>query len=110
MNRRVRPRVRRQPGTMNKTEELYAAKLGVMKHCGEIQDYRFEAMKLRLTKLTFYTPDFMVTRDDQIEFHEVKGFWEEDARVKIKMAAEIYPEFLFVAVQYKKREWVKENF
>jgi hypothetical protein len=81
-----------------------------MQHQGEIQAYRFEPIKLRLADRTFYTPDFMVIRDDQIEFHEVKGFWEDDARVKIKVAAEMFPEFLFVAVMYKKREWTRETF
>jgi hypothetical protein len=66
---------------------------------------RFEPVKLRLAAATFYTPDFMVTRDDgEIVFHEVKGgWWEDDARVKIKVAAEMYPEFRFIAAVVKKR-------
>lgn len=107
---RARPRTRRVPGTMNKTESLYAARLTVEKHQGSIVDYRFEPIKFKLADRTFYTPDFMVVKDDQIEFHEVKGFWEEDARVKIKVAAEMYPEFLFVAVMWKKKEWTIEKF
>jgi hypothetical protein len=30
--------------------------------------------------------------------HEVKGFWTDDARVKIKVAADLYP-FRFIAAQ-----------
>ena len=38
---------------------------------------------------------------EALEFHEVKGFWRDDARVKIKVAAEHFP-FKFVAVRKKK--------
>jgi hypothetical protein len=44
---------------------------------------------------------------------EVKGHWEEDARVKIKVAASIYP-FRFIAVTARARKdgggWVLEEF
>ena len=33
----------------------------------------------------------------EMECHEVKGFWQDDARVKIKIAAEMYP-FRFIAI------------
>ena len=39
----------------------------------------------------------------QLEAHEVKGFWEDDAKVKIKVAAELYP-FSFVAVTKKPKK------
>jgi hypothetical protein len=40
-----------------------------------------------LAKDTFYTSDFMVMlADGRLEAHEVKGFWQEDARAKIKIA------------------------
>jgi hypothetical protein len=38
--------------------------------------------------------------DGQIECHEVKGHWMDDARAKIKIAAEMYP-FRFLAVRPK---------
>lgn len=97
-------------GEMNKTEAAYAARLEAMKAAGEISDYRFECVKLRLADKTFYTPDFMVLRPDGgFEMHEVKGFWEDDARVKIKVAAESFP-FKFVAVRKVKGAWVFEEF
>lgn len=67
-------------------------------------------MRLRLAEKTFYTPDFMVVFEDRIELHETKGYFEEDARVKIKVAAAMYPEFKFVAVYWKKKQWVFEEF
>jgi len=39
---------------------------------------------------------------------ELKGFWTEHAGVKIKVTASLYP-FRFVAVQYKKKQWVFEE-
>jgi len=107
---RVRPLQKKDPGLMNKLEKKYSEILDIWKMAGTITSYRYEAMKFRLAGKTFYTPDFIVTFPDRIECHEVKGHWEDDARVKIKVAAELFPEFAFVAVQYKKKEWVSEEF
>ena len=97
-------------GEMNKTEAAYAAYLDGLKKDGTITDYRFEAVKLRLADKTFYTPDFMVLMPDfSFEMHEVKGFWEDDARVKIKVAAAQFP-FKFVAVKKTKNGWDREVF
>lgn len=109
----ARPRPRQAPGQMNKTEQRYEAEiLKPLLMAGEILTYRFEGLKFRLAKKTFLTPDFYVVRGDCIEVHEVKGFWEDDARVKMKVAAELFPEFRWIAVQWKnKREgWVTEEF
>lgn len=97
-------------GEMNKTEAAYAAYLEMQKKTGLIADYRFEAVKLRLADKTFYTPDFVVLAPDGVlEMHEVKGFWEEDARVKIKVAAAQFP-FRFVAIKKTKNGWDREVF
>ena len=97
-------------GEMNKTEAAYAAYLDSLKKDGVIADYRFEAVKLRLAEKTFYTPDFMVLMPDfSFEMHEVKGFWEDDARVKIKVAAAQFP-FKFVAIRKTKNGWDREVF
>ena len=102
---------RRVAGQMNKTEQAYAALLEQRKQAGEIHHYQFEAMALKLAKLTTYTPDFfIINADGTIEFIEIKGFWHQAGRIKIKMAAELHPWFRFVAVQYKKKEWVYEQF
>lgn len=84
---------------MNKAEQAYDAHLQQLRHAGEILWYKFEGVKLRLADNTFYTCDFAVlAKDGVLEMHEVKGFWQDDARVKIKVAASIYP-FRFVAVR-----------
>ena len=101
-------------GQMNKSEGVYAAHLELMKGAGHILWYRFEGLKLRLADNTFYTPDFAVLAADCVmECHEVKGFWQDDARAKIKIAADLYP-FRFKAfkAEAKKRGggWVVEDF
>lgn len=84
---------------MNRTEMAYANRLDLLLRAGELLWYRFEGVKLRLADNTFYTPDFAVMRaDGLLEMHEVKGFWADDARVKIKVAAEQYP-FRFLAIR-----------
>jgi hypothetical protein len=99
---------------MNKTEQAYAGTLELMKAAGEILWYKFEGLKLRLADNTFYTPDFAVmTKDSVIQCHEVKGFWQDDARAKIKIAADMYP-FEFIAIQAKPKKdgggWKLEAF
>ena len=92
-------RNRHLPGRMNRQEAAYSLELEARKRTGEIADWKFESVKLRLADRTWYTPDFMVIfADGTIEFHEVKGHWEDDARVKWKVVQELYPFFVFVVV------------
>lgn len=97
-------------GKMNKTEARYADYLAGEQAAGRIRWFKFEAIKLRLADRTTYTPDFPVlTASGAIEFHEVKGFWRAAARVKIKVAAELFP-FRFVAVTRRAGGWQREEF
>jgi hypothetical protein len=97
---------------MNKWEALWAAELEQMKRDGAIRWYGFEAAKLRLADKTHYTPDFMVLwAGGLVEFQEVKGFWRDDARVKIKVAAELFPyQFTAITRERKTGEWQFEHF
>ena len=110
----MKAQARHTTGTMNKTEAAYEQHLALRVKAGEIQSYMFEPMSLRLGKSCFYMPDFMVvTIEGFVAFHEVKGFWREDARVKIKVAAAKFPMFVFLAVQRSKRSrngWTTEVF
>jgi len=106
MYRRARAKssYRRKPGEMNKTELAYSEYLDDLVERGEILGYLFEPIKLRLAPLTYLTPDFLVVSlDGTLDFHEVKAcmsdgrfLCEDDAKVKIKVAAEMYPMFGFV--------------
>ena len=91
-------------GAMNKTEAQYAAHLETLKIQGRVAWYKFEGMKFRLADNTFLTPDFTVMwSNGELEAHEVKGFMQDDANVKIKVAAELYPiRFFIIRVKTKK--------
>lgn len=96
---------------MNGLETRYSLRLKDHVTRGFIQDWRFEAINLRLADNTFYRPDFLVIgRHGQIEFHETKGFWREDARVKIKVATALFPWFAFWGIQEKNGVFVPERF
>lgn len=103
---------RHRPGQMNKTEKRYADELDLQLKAGLIEWWGFESVKLKLANATFYTPDFMVLGcDGVIEFRETKGFWQDDARVKIKVAASQYWMFRFIALKVgKSGTWIKEDF
>lgn len=101
-------------GAMNKTEAAYDQHLAGLQHAGQILWRRFEGIKLRLADNTFYTPDFAVMNADGVmELHEVKGFWQDDARAKIKIAADQYP-FRFIAIRARTKKsggsWEVEAF
>lgn len=101
---------RLKQGTMNKLEEAYAQELELRKRAGEISWYAFEAVKLRLADSTFYSPDFAVMlANGELEMHECKSFWFDDARVKIKIAASLFP-LRFVAIKRIRKQWEIEEF
>ena len=83
---------------MNKTERAYSeylTALGVL--------WQFEEIKLRLADRTLYTPDFYLP--SLAEFREIKGYWEDDARVKFKIVARLFPQWKFTAVRKGKHGW-----
>jgi hypothetical protein len=107
----ARARPRHVAGEMNKTEAAYAQQLDARIAAGEVLWWKFEAIKLQLAEKTTLTVDFFVQlANGELEAHEVKGHWEEDARVKIKVAAAMYP-FRFLAIQREKGgSWKVEDF
>lgn len=94
---------RLKSGAMNKTERRYSEHLESRKMRGEILWFKFDCINLRLAEKTFYKPDFFVmTSDNELQVHEVKGHWEDDALVKIKVASDMYP-FLFKSVHWNSK-------
>lgn len=101
---------RKKSGVMSSYEIAYEKLLEQRKIKGEIVWYAYEAAKIRLADKSFYTPDFVVMRDSlELEFHEVKGLWEANARTKIKVAASTFPA-KFIAVTKGKNGWDFEEF
>ena len=110
-------------GDMNATESKFAELLEVRRLTGEIAGWWFEPMAFRLADRTTYTPDFMVLLNDgTLELIDTKVYWhgkggkkgragwEEDARVKVKIAAEMYPLFTFKGAVLKDGAWIYEEF
>lgn len=71
-----------------------------------------QAITLKLANGCRYTPDFVVVRFPEIkeewatiDAYEVKGFMRDDANVKLKVAASLYPWIAFHLVQRKKGIW-----
>lgn len=88
---------------LNKTEKAFLQELRCFMHPGRkigIQD-----ITLKLGDDCRYTPDFSVwvqcdaSGIGRLFVYETKGFWRDDARVKIKTGARMYPWIVFTAVQ-----------
>lgn len=98
---RMQAKGRLAKGTMNDTETRYAAYLDQLKLAGDVLWWRFEPCKLLLAPQTTLTPDFMLLlADGALEMHDVKGakaIYTDDAKVKMKIAAQEYP-FVFRVV------------
>lgn len=108
---RTRALGRLPKGVMNKTEAAYARHLEALKFQGEILEYWHEKIKFKIgTSVCWYEPDFLVmTKTGEIEVHEVKGKWEEDALVKIKALALHFP-FRVIALRLVKGQWEIREF
>jgi hypothetical protein len=54
-----------------------------------------------------YTPDFIALNlDGELIAYETKGFMRDDARVKLKVAARMFPFVGFVLVERKAGAWI----
>lgn len=102
----------RVAGRMNGYETKYSLILEAERRRGDIAAWWYESVKLKLAPATFLTMDFMVLYPDGlVELVDVKGsFQEDDARVKLKVAAETYPLFRFKVAALVKGTWRVEGF
>ena len=83
--------------------------LQLRKLAGEILDWKFGCFKLRLADGAWYKTDFFVVlADGEIQCHETKGFMREAARVRLNVAADLYP-FTFILVKRVNGQWTKEK-
>jgi hypothetical protein len=112
-------RPRHVAGVPNATELEYARLfLEPRRLMGEIVRYEYEpdtlALSERLPKKNrcSFTPDWKVTfPDGAVEYHEVKGFMEADAYIKLKWAIERHPQFVFIlATRQRKGRWRIQEF
>jgi hypothetical protein len=95
---------------MNKTELTFARTLGTHILKDPYHRWAREPVKVRLAGRTWYTPDFGVwfpyAPDEPFTLIEVKGFMRDDAAVKLKVAASIYPEWRWLLARREGRhDW-----
>lgn len=90
---------------MNKLERAYMQHLAYRVQQGEIRAAVFGVIKLQLAPRTWYSPDFLVIGNECVELHETKGFMRDDAAVKLKVAARMFPWFVFKLVRRIKGKW-----
>lgn len=100
---------RLKQGELNRTETAYSQYLESERQAGRVSDYWFEALKLKVADgACWYCPDFLVLRPTgELELHEVKGsprIFADDAKVKCKSVATLYPFRLFVVYPRSKRQ------
>lgn len=108
----------------SKTEEQYAERVELLRHAGEIRDWRYAPATWRLGPYgarNSFRPDFMIVcADGTIEWHEVKGtrrlasggtgpFWRGDARAKAYTAPELYPWFRWKVTWKDRGGWNLEE-
>lgn len=116
---------RLKTGERNATEAAYEQHLELRKRVGEILWYGFEVITLKLADDCRYTADFSVLRADYVlELHELKGtttlkrksgekvkapYFRDDAKVKIRIAATIFP-MVFKVVYRVDGNWIEEQY
>lgn len=116
---------RLKKGVRNKTEAAYESHLNLRKIIGEVEWFEFEGITLRLADDTRYTADFdVMLTSGVLELHEIKGTekrtkksgeeysvprFEDDARVKIAVAAAQFP-MVFKVVYRVDGNWVEREY
>ena len=90
------------PKFKSKAEARYAQMLEAQRRSGQIDSWRYEAITLTLADGCRYTPDFLVIEGGQMSLIEVKGFMREAARLRLKVAVEMYPLFRWWLLWAKK--------
>lgn len=91
--------VKARRGVMNKWEESFSQVLAAAMKAGNISDWRFENIKLKIGVGAWFTPDFAVADKDIFStFYEVKGHRTAASIVRLKAAALFYPKYRFILV------------
>lgn len=89
---------------LNKTEYSFWCELKSRTHIW----VGCQNITLKLADDCRYTPDFsFIGPDGRVVFFEVKGFWRDDAKVKIQVAARQFRWAAFIVVQKTKLGWTE---
>jgi len=91
---------------LNKTERAYLAFL----RSRRVRWIGIQNITLKLADDTRYTPDFWTIDDcNMLNAIEVKGFFRDDAKVKLKVAARQFPFVTFWVVRRDGTGWTNEH-
>jgi hypothetical protein len=110
---------------MNKTEAAYDAYLALQERAGAVLWHKFECVTVKIAADCRLTPDFLVMLPDgRLEFHDTKGakkikigkragqrtaYFEEDALIKAKVAAALFPIPIYFVWPEPNGEWGKKR-
>ena len=95
----------------SRLEQDYAAYLECLRLARELSGWQYEPRTFVLPGGVKFTPDFCVLRDGKEEWHEVKGYRvghvrRREGRTKWRIASGVYPEYRWVWVTRKNKQWV----
>ena len=97
------PRTSKDESKLNKTERTflqYLRKLPGISHIG------IQGITFKIGDDCRYTPDFSALKDcSQLYLYEVKGFMRDDALVKLKVCARMYPWAILNLVRKDNAGW-----
>lgn len=86
---------------LNKTERAYHEHLKQLNYPW----IGVQCMTFKLADDTRFTPDFIVVEANEMRCIDVKGFQREDALIKIKVAARMFPWATFAIVKKTPSGW-----
>lgn len=102
-SKQAKNRIRQNSAGLNKTEQAFKDYLD-SKRCYSVL---VQAITLKIGNGVRFTVDFItIDPDGRMQGWETKGHLRDDANVKIKVAASLYPWIKFHLVTRKKGEWI----
>jgi len=94
----------------SKLEQSYGDLLALQLIAKEIAWWAYEPWRFKLADGAWYKVDFgVMLLDGSLEAREVKGFWREAARLRIKVASSLHP-LRFKAITRSDGAWIEECF
>jgi len=97
----------KQSADESKLNKLESAWLAVLRADITLAWVGVHALTFKIGDDCRYTPDFIALNlDGELIAYETKGFMRDDARVKLKVAARMFPFVGFVLVERKAGAWI----
>lgn len=98
------PRISTDEDRLNKLERAWLAEMRI----------RFNGMPIGIQDITLklafdcrFTADFSIWTTNGLTLFETKGFFRDDAKVKLQVAARMFPAITFILVQRIKGRWTE---